>query len=87
MKRKEVFNHNILKINEDEILFTNHREIITTMRIMKNEQKQFSIIHEKLKISKEYIDEYIKKHHDESLQKYLRVIKTLQFLRQHCRFS
>ena len=36
MKSKEVFNHNILKINENETLFTNHQEIATTMRIIKN---------------------------------------------------
>ena len=79
-----MFNHNILKINENEILFTNHRKITTTMRILKNEQKQFLTIHKKLQISKEHVDEYIKKHHDDSLQKYLKMTKTLQLLRQHC---
>ena len=34
---------------------------------MKNKKKQFLIYHEKLQILNEYIDEYIKKHHDESL--------------------
>ena len=34
---------------------------------MRNEKKQFSIIHKKLQISNKYIDEYIKKHHDELL--------------------
>ena len=53
------------------------------MRIIKNDKKQFSIQKEKLQISKKKIDEYIKKHHDNSLQKYLKVIKILQFLRQH----
>ena len=37
MKEKEMFNHNILRINEDETLFTNYRKITTTMRILKNE--------------------------------------------------
>ena len=30
-----------------------------TLKIMRNEQEQFSIIHEKLRISKDKIDEYI----------------------------
>ena len=64
IKSKKVFNHNILQINEDETLFINHREIATTMRIIRNKKKQFSIHHEKLQISNEYIDEYIKKHYD-----------------------
>ena len=67
MKKKKIFNHNILKINENETLFTNHWEITTTMRILKNEQKQFSTKHKKLQISKKHVDEYIKKHHDNSL--------------------
>ena len=79
-----MFNHNILKINEDETLFTNHREITTTMRILKDKQKQFSMIYKKLQISKEHVDKYIKEHHDNSLQKHSKIIKTLQFLRQYC---
>ena len=54
---------------------------------MRDDQEQFSIVHEKLQISKNKIDEYIKKYHDELLQKHLNVIKTIQFLRQNCQFS
>ena len=87
MNSKEVFNYNIFKVNNNEILFVNRYEINMTLRIMRNDQKQFSIIHEKLQISKDKIDEYIKKHHDESLQRHFDVIKTIQFLRQNCQFS
>ena len=87
MNSKKIFNHNIFKINNDEILFANCHEINTTLKIMRNNQKQFSIVHEKLQISKNKIDEYIKKHHDESLQKHFDVIKTMQFLRQNYQFS
>ena len=48
MNSKEVFNHNIFKINDDKILFANRHEINTTLKIMRNDQEQFSIIHEKL---------------------------------------
>ena len=65
MKSKEIFNHNILKINNDEILFANCHEINMTLKIMRDDKEQFSIVHEKLQISKNKIDEYIKKHHDE----------------------
>ena len=77
MNSKKVFNHNILKINKDEILFANYHEINVTLKIMRNNQEQFSIIHEKLQISKNKIDEYIKEHHDESLQKHFDVTKTI----------
>ena len=77
MNSKEIFNHNILKINNDETLFANQHEVNTTLKIMRNNQEQFSIVHEKLQISKDKIDEYIKKHHDESLQRHFDVIKTI----------
>ena len=77
MKSKEVFNHNIFKVNDDEILFANCHEINMTLKIMRDDQEQFSIVHEKLQISKDKIDEYIKEHHDESLQKHFDVIKTI----------
>ena len=86
MNSKEIFNHNIFKVNDDETLFVNSHEVNATLKIMRNDKKQFSIIHEKLQISKDKIDEYIKKHHDESLQEHLDVTKIIQFLRQNCRF-
>ena len=81
MNSKKVFNHNILKVNNDETLFANRHEINMTLKIMRNNQEQFSIVHEKLQISKDKIDEYIREHHDESLQNHFDVIKTIQFLR------
>ena len=87
MNSKKIFNHNIFKINNDEILFANRHEVNVTLKIMRNNQEQFSIVHEKLQISKDKIDEYIRKYHDESLQNHLNVIKTIQFLRQNCQFS
>ena len=87
MNSKEVFNHNIFKINNDEILFANRHEINMTLKIMRDDQEQFSIVHEKLQISKNKIDEYIKNHHDESLQRHFNVIKIMQFLRQNYQFS
>ena len=77
MNSKEVFNHNILKVNNDEILFANRHEINMTLKIMRDDQEQFSIVHEKLQISKDKIDDYIREHHDESLQSHSSVIKTI----------
>ena len=48
MNSKEIFNHNILKVNNDETLFANRHEINMTFKIMRDDQKQFSIVHEKL---------------------------------------
>ena len=74
------FDHNVLKINDDKIISIDHHQINATLHIIKNDQKQFSINKEKLQISKNKIDEYIKKHHDDSLQRHSDVSKTLQLL-------
>ena len=87
MNSKKVFNHNILKVNNDEILFANRHEVNITFKIMRDDQEQFSIVYGKLQISKNKIDEYIKEHHDESLQKHFDVTKIIQLLRQNCQFS
>ena len=86
MNSKEIFNHNILKVNNDETLFANCHEVNMTLKIMRDNQEQFPIVHEKLQISKDKIDEYIKEHHDESLQNHFDVIKTMQLLRRNCQF-
>ncbi len=84
IRTKESFNHSILKINSDESLSTNKHELNATLRILRDESKEFPIEKGKLQISINKIDEYIKEHHDESLQGHLGVTKTLQLLRQHC---
>ena len=87
MKNKKEFNHNILKINEDDIISANHHQINAILRIIRDEEKQFSVSKKKLQILKNKIDEYIKKHHDEPLQRHSKVLKTIQLLKQHCQFS
>ena len=83
MRSKKVFNHSVFKINDDESLSSNKREFNVMLRILRDDQKQYSIMKEKLQISKKNIDECIKKYHDESLQKYFEMTKIMQFLRQH----
>jgi len=77
METKKSFNHNILKINKNESLLTNKYELNATLRILRDNTKEFLVEKGKLQISIDKIDECIKEHHDESLQGYLRVTKTL----------
>ncbi len=84
IKTKKSFNHSILKINKDESLLANKHELNATLRILRDDTKEFLIKKEKLQISINKIDECIKEHHDKSLQEHLEVIKILQLLRQHC---
>jgi len=77
MKTKKSFNHNILKINNDESLLINKHELNVTLRILRDNTKEFLIEKEKLQISIDKINECIKEHHDELLQEHSRIIKTL----------
>ncbi len=72
-----MFNYNILKVNKNESLLINKYELNAILQILKDNKKEFSIKKEKLQISINKIDKYIKKHYDKSLQRHLRVIKTL----------
>ena len=87
MKNKEKFNHSILKINENDIISANHHQINATLRIIKNKKKQFFVSKKRFQILKNKIDKYIKKHHDESLQKHSKISKTIQLLKQYYQFS
>jgi len=77
MKTKRSFNHSILKVNNDESLLINKHELNAILRILRDESEKFLIKKRKLQILINKIDEYIKEHHDESLQRHLEVTKTL----------
>ena len=86
MKNKRISDHSILKMNKNESLSININEINATFKILKNNEKQYSVIKEKLQISKDKINDTIKEHHDESLYEHFDVNKTLQLLRRNCAF-
>ena len=48
MRSKKVFNHNVFKINDDESLSSNKQKFNAMLRILRDDQKQYSIIKEKL---------------------------------------
>ena len=77
MRNKKVFNHNVFKINDDELLSLNRRKFNAMLRIFRDDQKQYSIMKEKLQISKKDIDECIKKYHNKFLQKHFEVTKIM----------
>ncbi len=77
MKTKKSFNHSILKVNNDESLLANKHELNATLRILRDDTKEFSIKKGKLQISIDKIDECIKEHHDEPLQGHPKVTKIL----------
>ena len=76
-----MFNYNILKINKDKSLLINKYKLNAILRIFRDNKKEFLVKKAKLQIFIDKIDEYIKKHHNKSLQKHSRIIKILKILR------
>jgi len=72
-----VFNYNILKINKNKLLLVNKYKLNTILQILKDNKKEFSIKKEKLQISINKIDKYIKEYCNKLLQRYSKVIKIL----------
>jgi len=77
IKTKKSFNYNILKINKNELLLANKHKLNATLRILKDNKKEFLIKKDKLQIFINKINEYIKKHYNKLLQKHSKVIKIL----------
>jgi hypothetical protein len=77
IKTKKSFNHSILKVNNHESLSINRHELNTILRILRDKSEKFLIEKKKLQISINKVDECIKEHYDESLQRHLEMTKTL----------
>jgi len=77
IETQKSFNYSILKVNKNESLLANKYKLNAILRILKDNKKEFSIKKRKLQIFIDKIDECIKEHHDKSLQRHLKVIKTL----------
>ena len=71
----------MLKGNKDRLILVNQYELNTTLRILKDDQKQFLLEKEKLQVLDDKIDEYIKEHYNRLFQGHLGIVKTIQLLR------
>jgi len=70
-----LFNYSIFKINKNKLLLANKYKLNTILQILQDNTKEFLIEKEKLQISINKIDKYIKKYYNKLLQKHSRVTK------------
>jgi len=75
-----LFNYSIFKINKNKLLLANKYKLNTILQILRDNTEKFLIEKEKLQISIDKIDKYIKEYYNRLLQKYLRVTKIFQLL-------
>jgi len=70
-----LFNYSIFKINKNKLLLANKYILNTILQILRDNKEEFLVKKEKLQISINRIDKYIKKYYNRLLQKYSKVIK------------
>jgi len=75
-----LFNYSIFKINKNRLLLANKYKLNTILQILQNNTEKFSIEKEKLQISIDKIDKYIKEYYNKLLQEYSKITKILQLL-------
>lgn len=64
MDTKEVYNHSILKINNDGSLSANQKEFNATLRILRDREETYPVLTGGLEVPEDRIDETIKEYHD-----------------------
>ena len=88
MKSKEIFNRSILKINSNKSLSANFKhKLNATLQILNDDKKHFFIEKGKYLITTDKISECIQNYHNDSLQEHSEVTRTLQLIRQSCKFT
>ncbi len=75
-----MFNYSIFKINQNRLLLANKYKLNAILQILRDNIEEFLIEKEKLQISIDKIDKYIKEYYNKLLQKHSKITKTLQFL-------
>ena len=75
-----MFNYSILKINKNKLLSANKYKLNTTLQIFRDNTEEFLIEKEKLQISIDKINKYIKEYYNRLLQEYSEITKNFQFL-------
>jgi len=75
-----LFNYSILKINKNKLLSANKYKLNTTLQIFRDNTEEFLIEKEKLQISIDKINKYIKEYYNRLLQEYSEITKNFQFL-------
>ena len=67
IETRQIFNHNIFKVNKNKLLLLNKFKLDIILCIIKNDQKQILAIKKKLQILQDKINKYIKKYYKKLL--------------------
>jgi hypothetical protein len=88
MDDKHIVNHSILKINQDGSLMPNKvYELNHLLAILEDEDEEYPVVHGKLTVKDEEVEQCIKLHHDKELAGHPGVSKTVKLIQRTCYFK
>jgi hypothetical protein len=86
MEGKKSTIHSILQTNKDATLGARTHEFNAVLRIMKDDEKQFSIPRNKYQVLERHQEQCIKDHHDDPTQGHPGITKTIENVQRNFAF-
>jgi transposase InsO family protein len=86
MEGKEAIIHSILQTNKDGTLSARTHEFNAVLRIMKDDEEQFPIFHDKYQVPERHQEQCIKDHHDDPTQGHPGITKTIENIQRNFAF-
>ncbi|KAG9814520.1 hypothetical protein KCU63_g19795, partial [Aureobasidium melanogenum] len=86
MEGKEAIEHSILQTNKDGTLSARTHEFNAVLRIMKDDEEQFPISHDKYQVPERHQEQCIKDHHDDPTQGHPGITKTIENIQRNFAF-
>ena len=86
MEGKEAITHSILQTNEDRILSARTYEFNDMLRIMKDDEEEFPISHDKYQVPEQHQEQCIKVHHDNPTHGHPSITKTIEIIQHNFTF-
>ncbi|CAD0043000.1 unnamed protein product [Aureobasidium pullulans] len=86
MEGKEAIVHSILQTNKDGTLSARTHEFNAVLRIMKDDEEEFPISHDKYQVPEKHQEQCIRDHHDDPIHGHPGITKTIEIIRRNFAF-
>nr|POF20557.1 retrotransposon-like protein 1 [Quercus suber] len=83
---KEAIEHSILQTNKDGTLSARTHEFNAVLRIMKDDEEEFPISHDKYQVPEKHQEQCIRDHHDDPIHGHPGITKTIEIIRRNFAF-
>lgn len=86
MEGKEAIQHSILQTNQDGTLSARVQEFNTVLRIMRDDQEEFPISHDRYQVPERHQKQCIRDHHDDPMHGHPGITKTMEIIQRNFTF-